>query len=190
MRRLLIGAALLASSSVSAASARETLYAEPAAGPRMTVENLKERKRVLGTDLYCIRDILVNGVKVFGGNRCRVKHGEKTALRLTPGRHELVFDTFSEWGTDDQPGVPPVALTATVRAAGKDLTVVLRGDEPPEVAATGEPAPDVSTGTSVSSGAASDPFKTLERLKKLHDEGVITDDEFKAKKAELLKSIH
>jgi Short C-terminal domain len=207
MRALPIAAVLLAAaSSVPAFARSEPLYAEPAAGPRMTVDNLKNRRRLLGTDWYCVRDILIDGAKVFGGNHCRVKHGEKKTLRLAPGRHEVVFDTISEWGADDDPDVPPIRLTARVDADGKDLAVLLRDANPPEVVAldasdaallappaastAAAPSPAVSTAAfAASADAPADPFKALERLKELYDKGVITGDEFKAKKAELLKAI-
>lgn len=186
----------------------DALYVEPAAGPRMTVDNLKNRKRLLGTDWYCVRDILIDGAKVFGGNHCRIKHAAKYVLRLAPGRHAVVFDTISEWGADYDPDLPPISLSTTVDAGGKDLAVLLRDAAPPDVvvldasdavlmappeaSTAASPSPSASTAAPSASTAAEpagDPFKALERLKELYDKGVITADEFKAKKAELLKTI-
>jgi len=207
MRPLLLACVLLAAASAGPAAAADKLYVEPASGPRMTVDNLKARRRLLGTDWYCIREIVIDGTKVFGGNHCRIKHGEKKTLRLVPGKHQIDFDTISEWGADYEPDVPPIVLSTTVEAGDKDLAVLLRDAEPPEIvlleasdapllapapstATAASPAAAVSTGTAVSTGAVSDPYKALERLKELYDKGVITGDEFKEKKAELLKTIH
>jgi hypothetical protein len=193
MRLLPLAAVLLAA--VPAALAREALYVEPAAGPRLTVENEKARRRLLGTDEYCIRDMTIDGVRVFGGNRCRVKHGERKTLRLAPGPHRIGFDTIPQWGSQGDPGVPPpILLSAAVQAADKDLTVILRETDPPVIIADAAPAPPAvssapESSPAVSTVAASDPFTSLERLKALYDKGVVTEDEFKAKKAELLKEI-
>lgn len=212
MRGLLLGALVLSAAAAAPAAARLALYVEPAAGPRMTIDNLKLRKRVLGTDKYCIREVTIDGARVFGGDQCRVKHGEKKTLRLAPGPHEIVFDTISQWGTYTEPYFPPIELKAKVDAADKDFAVLLRDSQPPEVvtleagdaallaassaAAPAPPAPAVSTGAAAGAqppaapaAAAPDPFSSLVRLKELYDKGVITEDEFKAKKAELLKQI-
>lgn len=204
MKPVWLAAALCA----APASARTAaLYSEPASGPRLTVVNQKNRKRLFGTDWYCVREIRVDGAAVFGGDRCRIKHGETKTLRLAPGRRRVDFDTVPDWGAEGDPGVPPpILLTATVDAGDKDLTVLLRDADPPAVFATAVPeaapsaAPAASTTTASTppvqppaastAAAAPDPFKSLERLKDLYDKGVITEDEFKAKKAELLKSIH
>lgn len=211
MRPLWLAVLLIAA---PAAARTEPLYSEPAAGPRLTIDNLKARRRLLGTDWYCIRDVSIDGVKVFGGNHCRIKHGEKKTLRLSPGRHELVFDTISEFGADYEPDVPPIVLSTAVVAGDRDLAVLLRDADPPDVVALDEAdvaligAPAASTSTAAAPAvstvplpapapapaastapAKEDPFKSLERLKELYDKGVITGDEFKAKKAELLKSI-
>lgn len=188
MKPVLLAFVLLLPAAAAPAFGRaKPLYVEPASGPRMTVDNMKSRKRLLGTDWYCVRDILIDGAKVFGGSACRIKHGEKKTLRLAPGPHAVVFDTVSEWGADAAPDVPPVALTATVDAGGKDVAVLLRDAAPPEVVPLD--SVDDSTAAPAAAAAPADPFKSLERLKALYDKGVITGDEFKAKKAELLKEI-
>lgn len=171
------------------------LYVEPEAGPHMTVDNMKCRKRLLGTDWYCVRNIVIDGKKVFSGNKCRVKHGEKHAVRLAPGKHRIVLDTISEWSNDD-PDLPPINFKFDAEAGEKDFVVSLKDALEPEIVflESGDKAlmspPAVSTASAQAAAEpAGDPFKALERLKELYDKGVITVEEFKAKKAELLKTI-
>lgn len=177
--------ALLIAGACRAADAPKTpgLYIEPARGPRMIVDNMKSRKRLLGTDRYCLREILIDGEKVFGGNSCKVKHGEKHAVRLAPGTHRIVLDTISEWGGDD-PDLPPISMSLDAQAGDKDFFVVLKGAKEPEIVIL-----STSTAAAPPAEPAPDPFTALERLKALYDKGVITAEEFKDKKAELLKSI-
>ena len=54
---------------------------------------------------------------------------------------------------------------------------------PAQAAAT---APVVAAGTVLSAVPASDPAEALQKIGKLRDDGVITEDEFQAKKSELL----
>ena len=164
-------------------------YSEPAQGPRMVVDNQKSRSRLIGTDWYCVRDITVDGGAAWGGHGCKIKHNEKKALRLTPGRHRVVLDMISEWGEGDR-DVPPVEYPLDVDAS-KDFAVLLRGSEPPQIVElAAEEPPQASTSTAAGAPpAGSDPFASLEKLKALYDKGVITGDEFRDKKAELLKRI-
>lgn len=177
---------------------KKGLYVEPDQGPRMTVDNLKNRKRLLGTDWYCVRDILIDGQKVFGGNRCQIKHGEKHSLRLAPGKHTIVLDTVSEWGGDD-PDIAPMLLTLDAEAGDKDFLLILKDARKPEILSleSGDQAltlpsassPAAASSSSAEPGPETDPYKTLERLKLLYDKGVITAEEFKDKKTEILKTI-
>ncbi len=196
----LICLALLLCAVVTQAAPRR--YAEPAQGPRMIVDNNKNRRRILGTDWYCVREIVIDGAKVFGGNHCQVKHGEKHAVRLAPGKHQIVFDTISEWG-DGDPDLAPIALSLDADVGDKDFLVLLKDAKAPELVSleaddrdlmrppTRSTAPVALTAapSPIPAEAAKDPFKTLERLKVLYDKGVITAEEFKEKKAELLRSI-
>ena len=54
---------------------------------------------------------------------------------------------------------------------------------PAQAAAT---APVVAAGTVLSAVPASDPAEALQKIGKLRDDGVITEDDFQAKKSELL----
>ena len=47
-------------------------------------------------------------------------------------------------------------------------------------------APVVDAGTELSAVPASDPVEALEKIGKLRDDGTLTEDEFQAKKSELL----
>jgi hypothetical protein len=178
---------------------KPVLYAEPAQGPLMTVDNMEKRERMITWDWYCVREILIDGVKVFGGDRCQVKHKTKRSLRLTPGKHHVVFDTISELG--DDPDLPVITLPLDVEAGAADFLVLLRDTRKPELvvldaavpaaspAKTPAPSGEPASAAAVAGGAAGDPYKALERLKELYDKGVITADEFKEKKTELLKTI-
>lgn len=92
-------------------------------------------------------------------------------------------------------------LTLDVEAGEKDFLLILKDAREPEVASleSGDkalmlpPASSTATASSPSAepepGPGPDPYKTLERLKALYDKGVITAEEFKDKKAEILKTI-
>lgn len=163
------------------AAAKKGGYVEPAEGPRMIVDNMMERKRIMGVDKFCVRDIFIDGVKVFGGFKCSVKHGQKHALRLGPGKHRVMLDMISEFGENAEE--PAVRHAFDLELKG-DMLVLLRDMKEPEVSAFVEPKEE-----DIPPAPEGDPFAKLERLKQLYDKGVITADEFKEKKAQLLKQI-
>jgi hypothetical protein len=59
----------------------------------------------------------------------------------------------------------------------------------PLVSVDGRPAPQPEPGSGTSSKFGEDAFAAIERLGKLHADGLLTDEEFADKKAELLRRI-
>ncbi|MBJ7290162.1 SHOCT domain-containing protein [Williamsia sp.] len=97
-----------------------------------------------------------------------------------------VFDTGEHHigGVAQQQGVGPGAVTFTSQLGTFDVSSLpeVEGDASPEAPAA-EPPPASSTGGTSDS---EDILATIESLAGLHQRGILTDDEFTAKKAELL----
>lgn len=169
------------------------LYSEPAGGASIVFDNQKQKRRLLGRDNYCIREILVDKAPVFGGFKCRVLFGQKHTLILSPGKHAVMIDTASEWGED--PDLPPERFFLDIEVADSDLVVTIKDGKDPEVRRWSPPAPALSTATAMGAPPAQgaedgqDSFVKLEKLKRLLDMGIITKEEFEEKKKELLRSI-
>lgn len=194
--------ALMAAILIQAAFPREAhalfgkkaqLYAQPASGVSVVFDNQKQKRRLMGRDNYCIREIIVDKAPVFGGFQCRVRFGQKHPLILSPGKHAVEIDTASEWG--DDPDLPPERFFMGIEVADSDLVVTIKDGKDPEVGRWSPPAPALSTATAMGTPPAQgaqdsqDSFVKLEKLKRLFDMGVITKEEFEEKKKELLRSI-
>lgn len=179
------------------------LYTEPASGASVVFDNQKQKRRLLGKDTYCIREIIVDKAPVFGGFQCRVGFGQKHTLILSPGKHTISFDTASEWGTD--PDLPQERFSMSIKVADADLVVTVKDGKDPEVSRWIPPVPDSIPATTTAGGTppastappaaglppegGGDSFAKLEKLKRLFDMGIITKEEFEEKKKELLRSI-
>jgi hypothetical protein len=102
-------------------------------------------------------------------------------------------DLWILWDKDTQTLHDKVASTVVVKARGSEKIVAQGSLGPPPEGVTAPPAfapPMTLPGTGPSSTPVSRPSEDipsqLEKLAALHDSGVLTDEEFAAKKAELL----
>jgi len=75
------------------------------------------------------------------------------------------------------------------RNAVSDGTGQDRNTSADRSAGESDPAVDADTADRTADGSQDDPLEMLERLKDLHEAGVLTDEEFQAKKSELLDQI-
>ncbi|GGF44191.1 SHOCT domain-containing protein [Williamsia phyllosphaerae] len=107
-------------------------------------------------------------------------------LAIQVGGVTTVFDTGEHHigGVSQQQGVGPGSVRFTSQLGTFDVSSLpeVEGDGSPEAPAT-DSAPASSTGGTSDS---EDILATIESLADLHQRGILTDDEFAAKKAELL----
>jgi Short C-terminal domain len=76
------------------------------------------------------------------------------------------------------------AQQANIAAAGGDMNAVMEGMQ-----ATYGGAADAAMRQAQAGGAKEDPTERLKKLGELREQGLLTDDEFEAKKAEVLKEL-
>lgn len=110
--------------------------------------------------------------------------------RVVVYTHEQSYHLWADAFYEERELASVVELFESAAETGDRPAVTGATDSGPEETPTavGDGA-GISSGTTAETTAGNDPLQTLERLKQLHDNGVLTDDEFQTKKSELLAQI-
>ena len=134
--------------------------------------------------IYDTADHRIGGVSQQQGS------GESVVFHSDRGRVEL--SQLREVSSDRREGSSSGAEEAP-RSAAAGGPESAGDDEPAAGAASGSPPPSRgdawSVGGTAAAGTPLDPIDALERLAKLHRSGILTDEEFNAKKTELLRRL-
>ena len=118
-----------------------------------------------------------------GGGESVVFHSDRGRVELSQLREVSVDRPDGGGSREEEAAKSAAARGATPAASGVEAAGVA-SDARPFLRDAGE-----AVGRTAGPGASVDPIDALERLAKLHRAGIVTDEEFNAKKAELLRRL-
>lgn len=180
------------------------------AGGSATKKQIKKIKDVLDEDeevFYVTRGSTVDvegdgsGTSLFGNDRSR-KSGTKGFVRAAFTDRRVVVKV-PQWLGSDERSIPYQNITSadldtglvkkriSLQTAGQTyhIEVDQPGKEECREALRHVRERSAAANQTVAGGSAPDPTEQLQRLKELHDDGVVTDDEFEEKKQNLLDEL-